>query len=256
MSLGQQRVHGGDTTPLVRVPRFQGTPRFVVGWLATLAATYPDLVDWPIRCVPPDHVFSVVWGQTNSHILVHPTLAAHLLDKTTAKRFSFWVGVFDTKGMGQNAAELHANAFLLDRVNRRLTRFEPQGTGWYSAYDERQIDGLLRTWARDALGATYLAPRSYQPQYGPQKQERDEMRPFGKHYEPEQGPCVLWSALFLHLTLEYPNASPRTVATFLSESDTTKVLLSQGYGHVVCQELAKLPVCKGKRNSSMLRWPA
>lgn len=148
---------------------------------------------------------------------------------------------------------MHANAMVLDRERRTVTRFEPQGLSTL-LYSLDSVDAALTAWVdtlprhRDAPPWTYVAPKCFQAWDGPQMLETIELHRLHQSpltggvrlTAPERGTCAVWSLLFIHLQLQFPHLSAPALSEYLQTHPSLKVQLSMTYEHMITAQSDKL----------------
>ena len=218
---------------------FRGTPEFAWEWLAAMAAIYPDRLCMPAACRAKHHAMYVgpdSKGTALAAVNAAPGVVEDALRRCSGIRFSAWVLVFQSRG-----DEVHGNALVFDRDAKRMVRFEPRG--WRVGYDSERLDTTLAAYAKDTFGATYTSPRDLQGPVGPQRREVLEVEG-RRDLLPSHGPCVIWSLLFIALTLEYPDLTPQQVAEHLDKDCVSPRVLAQALGHFIAAHKPSMPMCE------------
>ena len=248
--------------PFVESP-FRGSPRFAWEWLAALKQMYPGVLCMPRACRPRSHAMIVhrsestasidgvhegvgddgdngdVGHDTNgvySRVATAEGVVEDALSLCDGVQFSAWILVFVASG-----GEVHGNAFVFDRFNHRTVRFEPRG--WRVTYNAASLDSVLKEYSRRVFDAEYIPPYQLQAAAGPQHLEVVEAN--GKRSRlPANGPCVIWSLIFIALMLEFPDLEPVDVARRLDSSTVSPRMLAQAVGHFIAAYKPRVPQCK------------
>lgn len=121
----------------------------------------------------------------------------------------------------------HGNSIIFDLKEKRMIRFEPNGSIESDAINQNTIDKLLKRVASD-LGYVYIAPIDFCPIVGPQHFEKNEI------LDKRSGFCFYFSILFTCYLLDYPGVSEKKIVKMMyngankrdSENDKTKRILN------------------------------
>lgn len=192
---------------LPRTKSLQGNPLTVIPWLTFLIEHEPF-----DACYSNYHL--TIFSPENSPFRSHRLLSRRELRNLVSTCIHRFVIlpieiVTDVHYLeGEIQIDGHENLVVIDLERKRVERFEPNGSG-YDFVDEILIENIVKP-----LGFSYLHPLDFCPEIGPHdKQKKDQ-----------EGYCVTWSALYMHLRLLNQEMEPEEIVDYLLSFTSDELL--------------------------------
>lgn len=230
-----------EVRKLFEETEFTGVPKYVWSWLYKLSKLYPDRLCFPFECREKSHMAYFNMEAKEKGVSIKARVREAIIGNCPTYPFTGFVIVFKS-----SPKELHANALLLDKERKVLVRFEPRGSRM--SYDWRALDSALHDLAAsfakemDMPGLRYVSPNDYEDYAGPQTREMLDVG--GKREAlPKAGPCVLWSLLFCHMAVAFPDKDYKDIARALNNPLVESSLLAQAYSNIMMRDIEVLPEC-------------
>lgn len=135
----------------------------------------------------------------------------------------------------------HANGLLIDKLNKRIYHFEPNGKIQRGAPDnffmmEKKVNEIVESLPTYEIleGYTVVRAPDMCPGLGLQALEDRQRHATKRHIEGgARGYCMVWVMIFLHYCITNPDVSPEDIVTYLLAKGDLVHLLRQYVAYVV-----------------------
>lgn len=192
------------------------SPEFMYESLRYISSKYSSIASMvtmkktPIVISVPREDFEIIWECQSEDEREDPQCKLIIPDKVlnglskciiSPKRFCFGTFSLEFYLFGERSG--HANAFIIDKVNKTLERFEPYGCVSPPEFIQKQLDIKLQKWSKQ-LGFKYIPPSQLCINIGLQNiQEKEE-----KKYD---GFCQVWSLWYIEERIKNPDLDPQVI---------------------------------------------